>query len=320
MEEINNEKYCQEIEADKVNRVDEHIHLKKNEQNDEEQPFPSHATQNELQSSIETDNDKVGLTQDAEYARWHYRLGHMHPRKMQRLASLGYLPKHLEEIKHYPKCKICQFGKQHCTSSKVKGSKSTIFESAYPGQCVSVDQLVSSSKGFYGQLKGRLTRKRYKYATLFIDQYSRYSYLHLQSSLTSAETVQAKEAFESKSRDHGVRIEHYHADNGRFSDNAFRDHVKASGQSLSFCGVNAHWQNGVAEKGIWDIKETAQTMLLHAIDKWPGAITTFLWPYAMQHAVNVWNSTPFKHEDQSPMEKFSSTKIQPNLKHIHTFG
>ena len=70
-------------------------------------------------------------------------------------------------------------------------------------------------------------------------------------------------------------MEHYHVDNSRFADNAFCDHVKASGQSLSFCGVNAHWQNGVAEKGIWDIKEKAQTMLLHAIDKWPGAITTF---------------------------------------------
>ena len=251
LEEIDDKKYFQEVEADRINRVNKHIHLEPNEQDDEEQPFPSYATQNNLQSSIETDNDKVGLTQDAEYARWHYRLGHMHPRKMQRLALLRYLPKHLEEIKHYPKCKICQFRKQHRTSSKVKGSKSTIFESAYPGQCVSVDQLVSSSKGFYGQLKGRLTRKRYKYVTLFIDQYSRSSYLHLQSSLTSAETVQSKEAFESKSRDHGVRIEHYHADNGRFSDNAFRDHVKASGQSLWFCGVNtlAKWSCGKGNSG-----------------------------------------------------------------------
>ena len=80
---------------------------------------------------------------------------------------------------------------------------------------------------------------------------------------------------------HGVNIEHYHLDNGRFADNAFCKHVRQEGQTLTFCGVNAHWKNGVAEKAIQDVKESAWTMLLHAIDKWPGAITTFLWPQAM---------------------------------------
>ena len=55
----------------------------------------------------------------------------------------------------------------------------------------------------------------------------------------------------------GVRVEHYHTDNGRFADNNFPNHVQRSGQSLTFCGVNAHWQNGVVEKAIRDVKEGA---------------------------------------------------------------
>ena len=211
----------------------------------------------------------------------------MHFNKMQRLAKLGFLPKQFVDQDVKCKCKVCQFGKQVRSSSRVKGSKSKIFQSKYPGKCVSVDQLVSSTKGFDAQLKGRLTRKRYKYATVFVDQFSRFTYVSLQQTLSSEETIKAKEKFEAKCREYGVKVEHYHADNGRFADNAFREHVSSEGQTLTFCGVNAHWQNGVSEKAIQDIKESARTMLLHAIDKWPGAITTYLWPQALRYAATL---------------------------------
>jgi hypothetical protein len=45
------------------------------------------------------------------------------------------------------------------------------------------------------------------------------SYVHLQESLTSADTVEANEAFEAYARNMGVMIQHYHADNCRFADN-----------------------------------------------------------------------------------------------------
>jgi hypothetical protein len=40
--------------------------------------------------------------------------------------------------------------------------------------------------------------------------------------------------------------------------------AKQQQQTISFCGVNAHFQNGIAEKIIRDIQEQARTMLLHA--------------------------------------------------------
>ena len=59
-------------------------------------------------------------------------------------------------------------------------------------------------------------------------------------------------------------IQHYHADNGRFADNKFREAVAQKGQSLTFCGVNAHFQNGVAERRIRELQDHARTMLIHA--------------------------------------------------------
>jgi hypothetical protein len=65
--------------------------------------------------------------------------------------------------------------------------------------------------------------------------------------MNASKTIEAKEAFERWSASHGVKIKHYHADNGHFAENAFMSHVARCGQTISFCGVNAHFQNGKAE-------------------------------------------------------------------------
>jgi hypothetical protein len=66
--------------------------------------------------------------------------------------------------------------------------------------------------------------------------------------------MEAKEAFEAFARNMGVRIQHYHDDNGRFADNGFVNAVNKQQQTISFCGVNAHFQNGIAEKRIRDLQ------------------------------------------------------------------
>jgi hypothetical protein len=83
----------------------------------------------------------------------------------------------------------------------------------------------------------------------------------------SKETMKAKIAFETQARSFGVQIQQYHADNGRFQDAAFKDSCKEKGQELSFCGVNAHFQNGKAERKIRDLQDRARTSLLFAICK-----------------------------------------------------
>jgi hypothetical protein len=52
--------------------------------------------------------------------------------------------------------------------------------------------MISTHVGFIAQLKGTLSKKRYKAATVFVDHYSRPKYIHLITKLTSEETMEAK--------------------------------------------------------------------------------------------------------------------------------
>ena len=153
-----------------------------------------------------------------------------------------------------------------------------------------------------------------------MDQFSGYTFVYLQRRITSEETVKAKHAFESATEQQVVKILHYHADNGRFADNAFIADCNAQRQSLSYCGVNAHFQNEIAERHIRDLQEQTRTSMLYAMNKWKRMILICLWPYAMRHANDVANATPRKGEEGSPLEKFTGVPVMPKLRHFHAFG
>ena len=130
----------------------------------------------------------------------------------------------------------------------------------------------------------------------------------------------AKHAFECSSEQHSIKILHYHADNRQFTDNAFITDCHAKQQSLSYCGVNAHFQNGIAEHRIWDLEEQTRTLMLYAMNKLKKMVLICLWPYAMRHANDVANATPRKGEELSPLEKFTGMQVAPKLQHFHAFG
>jgi len=88
-----------------------------------------------------------------------------------------------------------------------------------PGQVVGVDQLVSPVPDLIGQMTGFITTKRYRYATVFVDHYSGLGYVYLQKQATVEETLKAKKAFEKYALGCGIKVEHYHADNGVFKAN-----------------------------------------------------------------------------------------------------
>ena len=160
-----------------------------------------------------------------------------------------------------------------------------------PGDCVSVDQLESPTPGFIGQVKGLLTRKCYQVTTVFVDHYRDVSYVHHQLSTSGDDTIAAKNAFKTFASSNGVLIRHYHADNGCFAEHKFLNAVQQKGQTISFCGIVAHFQNGIAKKPIRDLQDSARTMLIHASHCWPSAITVNLWPYALSLAADIHNVT-----------------------------
>jgi hypothetical protein len=201
----------------------------------------------------------------AELMQWHYRLGHLTFAKLKQLALNGEIPKKLAKVTP-PKCAGCLFGAMTKIPWRGKETKASheVFIATKQGECVSVDQMASTEVGFFAQMKGKLTKRHYRCATIFVDHCSRLRFVHLQVDDSSAETLAAKGAFETFAAEHGVRIQHYHCDNGRFHDNAFKKACHDAQQQLTFCGVNAHFQNGIAERSIRDLSESACKQLLHA--------------------------------------------------------
>jgi hypothetical protein len=195
-----------------------------------------------------------------------------------------------------------------------------VFIATKPGECISVDQMASTEVGFFAQMKGKLTKRRYRCATIFVDNFSRLRFVHLQINDSSAETLGAKRAFETFAAEHNVRILHYHCDNGRFQDNTFKQACHEARQQLTFCGVNAHFQNGIAERSIRDLSESARKQLLHARACWPQAVHFALRPYALRNAALLHNTLPVLEDGTSRLELFSSIHVGSNMKHVHTFG
>ena len=120
------------------------------------------------------------MSDEALLLRYHRQFGHISFSRLQDMASVGVIPKRLRKCR-IPMCSACLYTK--ATKKPWRGKQNLNHEPKVilsPGELVSVDQLESPTPGLVAQVVGRLTTKRYKYATVFLDQSSRLSYIYLQ--------------------------------------------------------------------------------------------------------------------------------------------
>ena len=98
----------------------------------------------------------------AELLHWHHKLGHTSFHKLRLMAEKGDIPKKLATCK-VPLCTACLFGKATRQPWRTKSSvnRIRIKQVQKPGDCVSVDQIESTTPGLVGQIKGFLTIQRY---------------------------------------------------------------------------------------------------------------------------------------------------------------
>ena len=88
----------------------------------------------------------------------------------------------------------------------------------------------------------------------------------------------------------------------------------------TYCGINAHFQNGIPERAIRNIMEARRKQLLHAMARWPNAVNLGLWSYALCYAVHLYNTVPILSDRTSRLEKFSGTSIGMHMQCHHTFA
>jgi hypothetical protein len=90
------------------------------------------------------------------------------------MAQNGKIPKKFAKVLP-SKCAGCLFGAMTKIPWRGKVSKASheVFVATKLGKCVLVDQMVSTQVGFYAQMTSKLTTRRYRGATIFVNHFSR---------------------------------------------------------------------------------------------------------------------------------------------------
>ena len=189
-----------------------------------------------------------------------------------------------------------------------------------PGDCISADHYLSPVNGRLYTSFGRELRG-YSCGTIFVDHASGKLFNFPQLSTTSADTIRSKRALERLAYDEGIPIKRIHSDNGVFASAAFREDCKTRSQALTFSGVGAHHQNGIAERNIKTVSQWARASMLHAAFHWHEHANIKLWPQAIDYAVWVFNRLPSIDHGLSPNELWSRSRATGHeLRRAHPFG
>jgi hypothetical protein len=218
-----------------------------------------------------------------------------------------------------PKCLSCsenkgkkQSHKQHC------GSITQDYH--HPGSNTSIDHFDAANvPGYTWQHKGQPTLKKYKNFMLFVDHKTLLVYPLFQESKTASEACQSKCDYKTFAKRYNVTIDSYHDDNGAFRYEAFQKSIDNNNQKLNFSGVNGQWQNGLVECSNGTLCAAARSMLNHAISRWDKTITAELWPFEIQHAATIYNTTRRRSRDYdlSLWEKCTGKRSKLNQTDMH---
>jgi hypothetical protein len=98
--------------------------------------------------------------------------------------------------------------------------------------------------------------------------------------------------------------------NGIFSAEEYCLECKEKGQSKSFSGVGAQHQNDRAKRAIQTIMFMACSFMVHASLHWidHGLDDILLWPFAVRHAVWIYNRVPNCQSGLTPLELLTMSK------------
>ena len=279
-------------------------------------------TEQDAPAIITDEEDREAETATAELLKLHYCFGHTPFSKLQVMARRGILAKRCAKC-NIPVCSACQYAKATKRAWRPRTAKNyKPVRAVKPGDVVSVDQLVSPTPGLIAQISGFITKQRYKYATVYVDQATGLGFVYLQKEASVEETLESKAAWERYSRSRGVVVKAYHADNGIFQSKRMGASMPSEGSSFDFCGSWSTPYQWKSERRIRELQEMARTMLIHANRRWPEAISANLWPYAVRYANDCINATPNMQDPmrRSPMQLFTQSNVDINKKHYIPFG
>ena len=69
----------------------------------------------------------------------------------------------------------------------------------------------------------------------------------------------------------------------------FKTAIQEANQTISFCSVRAHHQNGIVKQHIKELTLISWILHLYAQHHWPDYITTMMWPFALKEVAYQFN-------------------------------
>jgi transposase InsO family protein len=229
---------------------------------------------------------------------WHARLGHITDRALNKLNADGVT---IQGDYTHGRCDACSQGKFKKKHSRVKAPRpGRIFDE------ISVDLVHSTYTA--------LNKERW--LTLITDGKSlfRHEFTHSKKSDAGKLIIDHLARIE---RQTGRKIKRIRIDNGtEFA--TLVAHCKTNGITLMPSTAHNSQQNGRAEVSNYLVERMARTMMI------AGKVQQFLWPWAVQTAVQLLNTTPSSTIGMAPIEMLAELgdewKTTINLGHFRAYG
>ena len=131
------------------------------------------------------------------------------------------------------------------------------------GATVQLYQPQSDHPRLVPQLSGKLKSSCIWACQLMVDHFIDITYVHLTRSTNQEENLTVKEALEIWAAIFGVKVNRYHKDIGRFSEQPFRSEIEDSNQTIKVFGVGYYHQNDIVERKIKTLILGSRTLLIH---------------------------------------------------------
>jgi hypothetical protein len=209
---------------------------------------------------------------------WHNRFAHLNFARIQQV--LHHVPfvarKFGDAVKcDHPRCHTYELAKAKRRPKKSTLQTKTTERDGAPkagntkvGARVSVDHFESRLLGRTYDSYGKPSSTTFKGGAFFVDHASSFVHCEHQVGFSAVETIRAKQSYERFCMENGVVFQEYLTDSGTFKANQCVSHIHEMQQLLRLCGMNAHHQNGVADRSIQTISNMDRTMIVHASMHW----------------------------------------------------
>nr|GEU56849.1 hypothetical protein [Tanacetum cinerariifolium] len=226
---------------------------------------------------------------------WHYRLGHINKKRMEKLQHDGLLDS--TDIKFFEKCVSCMSGMARKPySHQVERAK---------------DLLGLIHTNVCGPFK-IMSRQEASYFVTFTDDFSRYSYVYLLKH--KHEVFETFKVFQKEVENQLEKtIKSLRSDRGsKYTSQEFLDHLKKHGTIAHRTPPYTPQMNGVSERRNQTLLDMVRFMMSQT------TLPKSFWDYALKSAARILNMVPTKKFDKTPYKVWHGQA--PKLSYLKVWG